>query len=228
MRGRMTISDKLLLAALDLVQEGRAEFTAEDLVVSAWRKYPDAFGLSGHTDPRGVPMYPDSNRVFAEIMGSKPVRKQGYLRKVGTKMYGLTEAGRSRAASLVGGDWDTATTKASLPRDIGVELRRLLGSKAAEKVSEGRRVELTFYDACTFWGITPRSSAIELEGRLENMAKVVARAYTPLEGSSAAFEHGGPAYTRADLDQLRSVDEALQEMFSAELGTIRKRTDERL
>ena len=90
----LSITEKLLLSALDLEENGRCPFSAEDLVVSAWKKFPDAFGLAGYRDTNSQLCYPDSYRVFAEIMGSKPIRKRGLLRKVGTKMYQLTEAGQ--------------------------------------------------------------------------------------------------------------------------------------
>ncbi|MBC8217893.1 MAG: hypothetical protein H8E73_05455, partial [Planctomycetes bacterium] len=63
---RLTVSDKLLLAALALDGDQEKSFTAEDLVVSAWQNFPMAFGLRGHNDEDGAPKYPDSNRVFAE------------------------------------------------------------------------------------------------------------------------------------------------------------------
>src|SRR3989337_1721776 len=98
----LSISEKLLLAAYSLEEDGRRPFSAEELVVSAWRKFPDAFGLAGHRDDDGRLSYPDSNRVFAEIMGSKPIRKRGLLTKVGSKMYQLTEVGREHARLLLG------------------------------------------------------------------------------------------------------------------------------
>ena len=72
-----------MIAAIDLEESGKRPFTAEDFVVNAWKNFPDAFGLSGHLDESGNRKYPDSNRVYAETMGSKPIRKKGFLEKVG-------------------------------------------------------------------------------------------------------------------------------------------------
>lgn len=66
-----SILEKLLIAAFELEEKGHKPFSAEDIVVASWQKFPDAFGLAGYQD-----RYPDSNRVFAEIMGSKPIRKK--------------------------------------------------------------------------------------------------------------------------------------------------------
>src|SRR5262245_26355120 len=100
----LKVHEKLLLAAADLTDEGKQTFSAEDLVVAAWRRDPNTFGLAGYLDGDGRPLYPNSNRVFAEIMGSKPIRAQGLLMKSGTKMFRLTEAGVQRAAMLRGRD----------------------------------------------------------------------------------------------------------------------------
>src|SRR5918911_2824096 len=100
-KDQLSVSEKLLLAAYDLEENSRRPFSAEDLVVSAWRKFPDTFGLAGYRGGDGELSYPDSNRVFAEIMGSKPIRKRGLLTKVGSKMYSLTEAGRDHARLLL-------------------------------------------------------------------------------------------------------------------------------
>ncbi len=117
-KDRLSITEKLLLAAYELEESGRRPFSAEDLVVSAWQKFPDAFGLAGYRNSTSSLAYPDSNRVFAEIMGSKPIRKRGFLKKVGTKMYQLTEAGHEHARTFLMEDRQTQIQKAGLPRDI--------------------------------------------------------------------------------------------------------------
>ena len=90
MTDRLTVPQKLLLAALE-ARKKSPTFTAEDLVVQAWKLYPDTFGLSGYGD-----RYPDSNRVLTNIMGTKGMRGKGWLRKVGEKQYRLTSAWSER------------------------------------------------------------------------------------------------------------------------------------
>lgn len=223
----LTVPEKLLLAASELEEKGLRPFSAEDLVVSAWRKFPDTFGLAGHRGENGQPSYPDSNRVFAEIMGSKPIRKRGMLEKVGSKMYQVTEAGREHAEHLLNRRATFSVQKASLPREVARELKRLFSSKAVEKVKSERNDDLTFYDACDYWRISPRSSAIELEGRFANLEKVIQSACKVVQRKAASFDHGGHAFGRADLQVLLNVHSKLQEKFQEELRIIRKRTDER-
>ena len=229
MRGNnhLTVQDKLVLAAYRLESDGRSPFTAEDLVVTAWRDYPDTFGLAGYQTPEGTLMYPDSNRVFAEIMGSKPVRKRGLLTKVGQKMYKLTEAGTHHATLLAQRTKRDATQKSGLARDLRDYIERLMESRAMCKYREGRSDEITFFDTCLFYGISPRSSAIELQGQIANLLGVLEAAKAAAGDDTVALRHDGRRYDAKDIKGVFLVHEFLQEKFRAELDIVRKRIDER-
>lgn len=225
----LTVADKLLLAGFKLEEGDRRPFSAEDLVVSAWRMFPDVFGLSGYEGENGLLSYPDSNRVFAEIMGSKPIRKRGLLTKVGSKMYQLTPTGRDHARTLSESKVShNGEKKISLSREIKEELKRLLGSKAAEKVRNNRLADLNFFDACTFWGISSRSSAIELHGKLASFEGIVDSARRAITDKDTTFEHGRLPFGSEDLDVLLKVHTILLEEFADELQIISKRTDQRM
>src|ERR1035438_9640504 len=173
---KLSVADKLVVAAHKLTISGKSPFTAEDLVVAAWRAYPDTFGLPGYVGADGRSIYPDSNRVFAEIMGTKPVRQRGYLVKVGSKLYQLTEAGTHYAGGLQ--SEATGIEKVGLARDLKDELERLMKTKASEKFRTERVDEITFHDACGFWKISARSTAIDFTGRYNNIERLLASAST--------------------------------------------------
>jgi hypothetical protein len=227
----LTVVEKLLLAAAGLASAGKATFTAEDLVVAAWRLDPETFGLAGHLDENGRPTYPNSNRVFAEIMGSKPIRKQGLLVKAGTKTFRLTESGRQRAQELLaaadGNGKVPAGEKLALGRDTTRTLRKLLGSRAVQKIRSAREADVTFHDASSFWGISPRSSAMQFQGRLGEIEGVLRAARSAADQRPIRFEHGGRAYTREDIDQVIELHRSMLERFTAQLDVIRRRRDER-
>jgi hypothetical protein len=225
---KLSVSEKLLLAALDLVESGKVSFSAEDLVVAAWGKFPDTFGLSGYYNDDGRAKYPDSNRVFAEIMGSKPIRKKGLIRKVGTKIYKVTEAGFETGKWLRARDNSGYVEKSPLSRNTVKEIKRLLSSRAVGKTRNDRSSEITFYDACAFWGITPRSTSIELEGRLANFEKIIATSFSSLRGEEKSFVHGGIPIGSNDLEMLRNVHKDLLARFQNEINIINKRKDERI
>ncbi len=231
---KLSIVDKLLIAAIKLENSGKRPFTAEDLVVNAWKNFSDAFGLSGHLDDKGQRKHPDSNRIFAEIMGSKPIRKKGFLEKVGTKMYQLTESGQGRAKQLLA-NFDNSgqvlldNGKSGLDRTMVRQIKRLFSSKAFEKYISQRIDEITFYDACAYWGITPRSSAIKLENRIANFNNVIKTALKDAKGKKLAFEHGGRhSYSSNELNLLVEVHEFLLDNFKQQVDDIMNRRDERL
>ena len=224
---KLSISDKLVISAYSIEEEGQSPFSAEDLVVRAWQKFPDAFGLAGCKNDVGKSLYPDSNRVFAEIMGSKPIRQRGYLIKVGKKIYELTTAGREYAKNLLGSANDSKIKKSGLPREIIKELKRLLFSKAVEKFKNNRNQEITFHDACVFWGISPRSSAIEFNGRIANLEKIIEAVIISIKERIVTFEHGAQTYSEKDISLLRMLHEHMLAKFESEIAVIKKRTDER-
>lgn len=226
-----TVADKLLVAAFELEDSGCRPFSAEDLVVAAWERFPATFGLIGYADDSGRLKYPDSNRVFSEVMGSKPLRKRGLLKKVGKKRYQLTESGSNLAAHLKA-DSDpngrpSTGQKAGLSRATQVQLRRLLGSKAWRKYTDAGMDSITFHDACGFWGITPHSSANQLASRVTNIEGMIEEAQSLAQGGTLTFGHGGDAFTGTQLDKLRELNDRLLTQFDDSLSIIRKRVDER-
>jgi hypothetical protein len=229
---RVTVHEKLLLAAAQLEEEGKSPFSAEDLVVAAWRLDPETFGLAGYMDDRGRPAYPNSNRVFAEIMGSKPIRKQGLLAKSGTKTFRLTESGRQRVQDLRSRSDDivgqsTSDGKVAFGRDTSRKLQKLLGTRAVEKARSGHIDDITFTDASSFWGITARSTAMTFQARLGDVEGVLRAAQGAAAQRPIRFEHGGKAYTSNDVQQLIDLHRMMLERFSSQLDIIRGRLDER-
>jgi len=223
----LTVVEKLIIAALQIDDESGVAFTAEDLVVIAWKKFPDTFGLKGYLDDKGNPAYPDSNRVFAEIMGSKPIRQRGYLQKVGRKMYQLTEAGRAEAVRISKINTSSPLRKLSIPRDTIIELQKLLESKVLSKYLNEQTDLITFFDACAFWNISPRSTAIELTGKLANIEKIIKLAKDSIGSGEASTTHRGNIITSSDLDSLNNAHNYLKKRFESEINIIRERTDER-
>lgn len=222
-----SITEKLTLAAYEIEKSNNKQpFSSETLAVTAWKKFPDAFGLHGFRGSDGKLLYPDSNRVYAEIMGSKPIRKKGYLIKVGSKMYQLTEAGREYAKFLLTSKRERGVQKASLPREIEITLKKLLANKAVEKYKANRSEEISFYDACAFLGINPGSTAIELEGKIANIDKIVDLARKIVKENAATFEHGGIEFSVRDLDVLIEVKRVLINKFENEMQIIKKRRKE--
>jgi len=226
--GKLTIAHKLLIAAMELERHGKTSFSAEDLVVSAWQKFPDAFGLRGYLDDKKRPIYPDSNRVYAEIMGSKPLRKSGLMRRVGNKMYALTEAGRLLAEEMISGPTVDSSDRWAMGREKAEQVLHLFESKAAQKYRSGNLEEITFFDACGFWGISPRSSAKDLWSRFAEIEAVLSNAGEALSShNGGSSRHGGEAIRAEDILSLQKLHAYLQAKFEMDIDCIKKRKDER-
>lgn len=226
----LTVPQKLLLAALE-ARKKSPTFSAEDLVVAAWKLFPDTFGLSGYAN-----QYPDSNRVLTNIMGTKGMRGKGWLRKVGEKQYRLSSAGLADGEALLARGGIGAGTgrsdylRAELDRSVLTALDRLVSTNAARKIISESDDQLTFHDACGFWDITARSNANTLSAKMADATVLLERAVKLLstkEGSSGLkLPSGNIVYS--DLRRLLDSHREMQAMFKTELDVIRRRTDERV
>ncbi len=213
-----TVSEMILLAALDLEEQGKSPFTAETLIVAAWQKFPRVFGLRGF-----VEKYPDSNKVLATIMGRKGLARRAWLVKMGQKLYAVTREGRLAVRDLLEqGAAEKAAEPVKLARDQEKFLSGLLASTALFKFKEGRRSELTFADACRFWGITENLTGPALDTRLERLRDNLAD-LKRLLGRSAAVLSSGRNVEAEDVVELGQVHAALQERFARHLSLLRSR-----
>lgn len=95
------------------------------------------------------------------------------------------------------------------------------------KYIEKRSSEITFYDLCALFGISPRSTYIELEGRLSNFNNIISRAREIAAKKNFSFEHGGKQYSLADIEMLIELKNFLLNKFDNDLNVIRQRRDER-
>lgn len=227
---KFTVPEKLLLAALE-ARKRSATFTAEDLVVEAWKQFPDTFGLSGYSSD-----YPDSNRVLTNIMGTKGMRGKGWLKKVGEKRYQLTSAGLTESENLLRRNSvpstasDTQFLRAELDRQAAAALARILSTPVAKRALAKQDEPITFNDACAFWDITVRSNANTLNARLADVTVLIDRALEACKSSDKAsgLKVGSLTLTRYQFDTLAKLNRDMQIQFKAELDIIRKRIDERL
>lgn len=144
-------------------------------------------------------------------------------------MYQLTEAGRDQARLLSRHKQQRLhIEKIALSRETSLALKKLFSSKVMDKFRNNLMTEITFSDACSFWGISPRSSAIELEGEISNFERIVETAKKAARNKIVSFEHSGNIFGESDLEELLQVHRELLKKFQDELGVIQQRTDERV
>ena len=123
--------NKMILLAIYDVAEGTTKMCAyEDVVVRAWKRFPQEFGLRGYAD-----LYPDSSDLHKPLYG--PLKRDGYVR-VQNKKFGLTEHGLGIAEQLQRPEADVAAP-GRVRRDQLIEVERLSKKPSVKLVARKKR-----------------------------------------------------------------------------------------
>jgi hypothetical protein len=190
--------------------------------VASWQKFPKTFGLKGYAE-----LYPDSNKILSSIMGEKGLARRGWLAKMGQKLYALTREGRSVVRRvLLEEDEPGPAGMVKLSREQERFMQALLDSSAVQKFEENRKGELTFADACRFWGITENMKGDALDTRLAAVVEGLADLDRVL-ASADAETSGGRILTAGDLRVLSNIHRHMEDRFGRHLNLLRSRTGRR-
>jgi hypothetical protein len=213
-----TVPEKILLAALELEEQGQSPFSAEALIVAAWQKFPKTFGLKGYAE-----QYPDSNKVLSSIMGVRGLAGRGWLAKMGQKLYVLSREGRQMVRRMLNeGSTPPEAEGVKLSRDQEKFLIRLWGTAAFEKFSDGRKVEITFPEACTFWGVNESMRGDTVKGHLDHLRAELAGLERLMTMGDCTLSNGR-SVGLADVNRLHDIDHYLLERFARHLSLLRSR-----
>jgi hypothetical protein len=218
----LTVSQKILLAAHRLEGQGQSPFTAEALIVASWKDSPRTFGLKGFAEE-----YPDSNRVLACIMGERGLARRGWLVKVGQKLYTLSKQGKDEARRVMDADDSPlpkrrALAKIQVPKDLEQQLVNLFMTTAFRRYEEGMKREITYKDACRFWGLSESTSGDAVDQALKKLPGTLAAVENVLIGETVELSNG-QSVSQADLKSLAGVHKFLTEQFARHLSQQRDR-----
>ncbi len=215
--------EKILVAAEQLEQQGQSPFTAEALIVAVWQKFPATFGLKGFAE-----QYPDSNKVLSSLMGEKGLARRGWLIKTGQKMYALTREGRRIIRKVMGGEAEEPEPSQlqRLPRDLERFVVGMLDSSAVQKFEENRKSELTFADACRFWGITENMRGDILDEKLTLVQKNLT-ALDRFFAETDAELTNGRVLSAGDIRVLTNIHRHMEDRFERHLNLLRSRAGKR-
>jgi hypothetical protein len=218
-----TVPEKILLAAEQLDKTGQSPFSAEALTVASWQKFPKTFGLKGYTD-----LHPDNNKILAAIMGEKGLARRGWLVKMGQKLYALTREGRTvvRKVTLSEEEPPVNGDLVRLSRDQEKFVLSLLDSSAVQKFEENRKGDLTFADACRFWGVTENMKGEALDARLqliEHQLSEFDRMLADHDGELSA----GRNLSAGDIRVLTNIHRYMEDRFDRHLNLLRTRAGKR-
>jgi hypothetical protein len=162
--------EKILVAMHRLSGGTTRMLKYEDIVVEAFKVFPDEFAL------RGYPQFPDSSDVHKPLYGM--LKRRGLVRAA-HKTFALTTKGVETARRLIsnaGASLDQARSADRLTRDMQTEIDRMLASDAFAFFADGRRDKILDTDFYNFLGCTVRTPPNDFLGRLTTTADAVVAA----------------------------------------------------
>lgn len=157
-------ADKLLAVMYEMSQESR-NLKFEDIVVNAFRKFPEDFHLRGYDE------YPDSGDLV-----HKPLydfRKKGYL-EANNKVFAFTDRGLNyvkQVSEAMSGKSVKSTTR--LSRFANKEIERIKSSEGFRLYLSGDIGKINDTDFYAYLGITARTSKNDFLGRLSTVNAAV-------------------------------------------------------
>lgn len=150
----------------ELSQGSTKPLKYEDIVVAAWKKFPQDFSLRGYE-------YPDSSDIHKPLYG--PLKSKGFVRTA-NKFFSLTEHGLVYIGSLLqktSGVKSTKTQAERLGRDEQAEVEKLLQSDAFKLYESGEKDKILDSDIYAFYGVTVRTGKNEFIGRITVVTSAV-------------------------------------------------------
>jgi hypothetical protein len=218
-----TLPEKILLAASQLEDAGQSPFSAEALIVATWQANPRTFGLKGYAD-----LYPDSNKILSGLMGERGLTKRGYLVKMGQKLYALSREGKAAVRRIHEEATQPEPLTGSRPLSGEQEafLIAALAQAAVTKFRAGTRSEITFPDACRYWGLTD-SIAGDLVDRTLDQFRLLLREIESRIGFGQADLANGQTITADAIEVLSDLDSYLDDRFTRHLMLLRGRNARR-
>ena len=158
---------KILVAMLRLSGGRPAQLKYEDIVVEAFKLFPDEFALRGH------PQFPDSSDIHKPLYG--PLKRSGLV-KAANKTFALTEKGLEAARRLemsAGSKLDEKRDPRRLGRDVEHEVERMLASEAVRLLRAGDTQEIIDTDLFEFLNCTVRTARNDFIGRLKTVEEAI-------------------------------------------------------
>ena len=155
--------EKVLIALYRLSDNNGKAISYEDLVVGAYKAYPDDFAL------RGYPEYPDASDIHKPVY---QILKPRGLVRISKKTFHLTESGRHAAEKLIR-PAGTSSPGIRLTRKQTQAIDRYMRSAAVRLVSEGEQDELIDVDCQRFYGFAAWTKPREATALREEFRSVL-------------------------------------------------------
>jgi hypothetical protein len=214
----------VLLAALDCSGGDLAKsFTAEDLLLAAWKRDPMAWGLRGHEKE-----HPDSETIYKELdrvtVGGRNLRgglvALGLLEKVRQRTFRLTPTGLAAASAVAGAD---PSSRGKAERSLADAVATILSHPVFCDWQKDPAMPKHFRDAGHFWGIAPGTPTNVIRTRIREVDHTLQTAGGLLDGQGAeeiSARHGKVLFDRKDIERAMEFQATLKRRFSRDLETL--------
>jgi len=221
---RVGLRQQVLLAALECSGgDPRQTFSAEDLLLAAWKHDPMAWGLRGHETE-----HPDSERIYTELdrvsVRGANVRGGlaglGLLEKVRQRTYRLTPAGLAAATEVVGAD---PSFRAKAERALADAVGAIVSHPVFRNWVKDPAMPKHFRDAGYFWGVAPGTPPSVIRARISDVENTLERARSMLDAKGMdeiAARHGSVLFDRADIERALEFQTMLKRRFAKDLVTL--------
>ena len=209
-----SLATKLVLAGLP------PEFSEEDLAVVAHQLWPKEFGLIGYHD-----RFLDNNKVRTILVGKSGLVARGFFQKTG-KVPGRKTRGKLKLIWQPESQPQAQAAEGMVSLTDGQKrfLLAILSSVALKKFETGRKPEMTFADACQFWGIAATHKGDEIGQRLAKTTDDLTEIQNLLAVGDAELP-GGRIVGAGDIRVLGHVHAYLVDRFDRHLNILAVRSE---
>lgn len=188
---------KILLVLYELSGEHKKQLKFEDIVVAAYKRFPETFHLRGYKE------YPDSGDLIHKPLYD--MRPRGFL-TANQKMFSLTEKGILAAKQLNKAIKRGGEAHFKPSREIGKEIERILSTDAFIFFKEKKTDKILDTDFLQYLGVSVHTSKNEFRNRLDTVKYAVdsAKSFYPTQTCKSLSEYHG--------FMLRRFDQLMREM----------------
>jgi hypothetical protein len=221
---RIGLRQQVLLAALDCSGgDLNKTFTAEDLLLAAWKRDKVAWGLPGHESE-----HPDSEKIYKELdrvsVRGRNVRGGlvglGLLERVRQRTYRVTPAGLAIATEGAGANPDMRGTA---ERALADAIAAILSHPVFRWWVQDPNTPKHFRDAGHFWGIAPGTPPNVIRARIAEIDKTLQQASSTMNSKQVEeiTGKGGKAlFDRRDIERAEQFQAALKTRFAKDLAIL--------
>jgi len=222
--GGIGLRQQVLLAAFECSGgDSRKLFTAEDLLLAAWKRDPVAWGLRGHEKE-----HPDSEKIYKELdrvsIKGRNVRGGlaglGLLERVRIRTYRLTPTGLTEASRGIGAD---PSVRATAERALSDAMEAIISHPVFQDWLRDPSLPKRFRDAGHFWGVAPGTPPGVVRSRVAEIDRTLQNALMLLDEKGVteiSVRHGKALFDRTDVQRAVQFHACIKERFSRDLDIL--------